>query len=101
MKLRRLEIRKSEKCRLTHCVKLQDAAGSCRKISCNNCDQDRDDGQKTAEQNLSKHGNSQRHQKNDDIADVHFLRQQACGIRRISRQFQADQCYHRSHSRSR
>ena len=98
IKFRCLKIRKCKKCSFFYCSEIKNATCSCGNITCDDCDQDRNNGQETAEEDLAEYSNSQCDQKYNHIFHINTFVQKTGCAGSASGKFQTDQCNNRSHS---
>ena len=98
IKFRCLKIRKCKKCSFFYCSEIKNATCSCGNITCDDCDQDRNNGQETAEKDLAEYSNSQCDQKYNHIFHINVFVQKTGCAGSTSGKFQTDQCNNRSHS---
>ena len=97
IKFRLLEIRKCKECSFSDGGKIKDATGSGSSISGDDRDQDWNDGQKTAEQDLSKYSHTKCYKEYDDIFHVDLFIEKPGGAGCTSCKLQPDQSHNRSH----
>lgn len=97
VEFREREIRELEKAGLKHRGEIHHAEKESGDIAADDGDQDRDDGQESAEGHASDGGHAQSHQKDYDIVHAHHIIKKSRGTCGRARKFKPDQRHYRPH----